>query len=225
MKWSWGSALAGAACATATLTALWARPKNPTFHLISISLSSFRLNLPVLDLELILTVHVTNPNPVAVQYQPALISISYGGSHLGSARLDAGSQSANSCQILQLSARLDGLQMAHHAKPLLADVARRQMALDSAVDIVGSAHVWWWAHRFSVHVDSRVVVDPVFLDVVEQDNQSETQVCQAPAPPLHTAFLLVSPSPSPYSLFARFSVFSLRLSCVVCLRIIAWYTT
>ncbi|KAJ3691623.1 hypothetical protein LUZ61_020787 [Rhynchospora tenuis] len=175
-KWDWGSAFAGAACATATLTAVWARPRNPTFHLISISLSSFHLNLPLLDLELMLTVHVTNPNPVAIQYQPASISISYSGTHLGTAQLEAGSQSANSCQILQLAARLDGLEMAHHARAILADVARRNMVLDSTVDIKGFAQVWWWAHKFSVHVDSHVVVDPVFLEVVEQQNHSETQV-------------------------------------------------
>jgi LEA14-like dessication related protein len=175
-KWSWGSALAGAACATATLTAMWARPRNPTFQLISISLSSFHLNLPLLDLELMLTVHVANPNPVAIQYKPALVSISYSGTHLGTAQIDAGSQSPNSCQILQLSARLDGLEMAHHAKAILADVARRSMVLDSTVDIEGVAQVWQWPHRFSVHLDSHVVVDPVFLEVVEQNNQSETQV-------------------------------------------------
>ncbi|XP_078152881.1 late embryogenesis abundant (LEA) hydroxyproline-rich glycoprotein family [Carex rostrata] len=176
MVWSWGSAITGAACATATLTAMWARPKNPTFHLVSISLSSFHLNLPLLDLELMLTVHVTNPNPVPIKYEPAVLSISYSGTHLGTAQLEAGSQGANSCEILQLSARLDGLEMAHHAKALLADVARRSMVLDSTVDIKGFAQVWWWTQRFSVHIDSHAVVDPVFLDVVEQKNQSETQV-------------------------------------------------
>lgn len=66
--------------------------------------------------------------------------------------------------------------MAHHAKAILADVARRSMVLDSTVDIKGLAQLWLWAHRFSVHIDSHVVVDPVFLEVVEQKNQSETQV-------------------------------------------------
>ncbi|XP_072978320.1 uncharacterized protein [Typha angustifolia] len=175
-RWSWGSVLIGAASATAATAAIWARPRGPTFHLISIALSSFHLNLPLLDVELTLTVHVTNPNVVPIHYSPATVSISYAGSHLGTAQLHAGSQPAMSCRLIQLPARLNGIEMAHHVTAILSDATRRQMDLDASVDIAGAAHVLWWAHRFSVHVDSHVVVDPVFLDVIEQENRAETHV-------------------------------------------------
>ncbi|CAD5191919.1 unnamed protein product [Musa acuminata subsp. malaccensis] len=174
--WSWSSALVGAASAAAATVVVLGRPRDPTFHLISITLSSFRLNLPLLDVDLTLTVHVTNPNLVPIHYASAIISIFYAGSHLGSALLHAGSQPAMSCQLLHLPARLYGLELAHHVPRLLADAARRQMTLDASVDISGTAQVLWWAHRFSVHVDSHVVVDPIFLDVIDQENHSETHL-------------------------------------------------
>ncbi|KAI5669768.1 hypothetical protein M9H77_19621 [Catharanthus roseus] len=173
VKWSWTSALVGAATATATAAILSAKPRDPTFHLISINLTSLKLNFPVLDAELVLTVHVTNPNIAAVQYSSANMSICYAGALLGSARVDAGSQPPRSCQLLNLPARLSGLELAQHAKQFLADVARREMVLDAAVDIEGEAKVLWWDHRFRVHVDSHVTVDPVFLDVIDQDNKSQ----------------------------------------------------
>nr|GMD73840.1 uncharacterized protein LOC109192908 [Ipomoea batatas] len=92
------------------------------------------------------------------------MSIFYAGSFLGSARVEAGSQPPRSCQMIRLPARLSGLELAHHAKNFLADVARREMVLDAAVDIEGAAKLLWWDHRFKVHVDSHVTVDPIFLD-------------------------------------------------------------
>ncbi|XP_051142515.1 uncharacterized protein LOC127259312 [Andrographis paniculata] len=175
-KFSWGSALVGAAAATAAALALSAKPRDPTFHLISIDLTSFKLNFPVLDAEMILTVHVTNPNIVPINYSDTEMAIYYAGSLLGSAPVQAGSQPSRSCQLLRLPARLSGLQLAHHAKDLLADVGRREMVLDSTVDISGAAKVLWWDHKFKVHVDSHVIVDPVFLDVIDQENQSKLEV-------------------------------------------------
>ncbi|KAL6202549.1 hypothetical protein ACLB2K_026257 [Fragaria x ananassa] len=172
-KWSWTHALVGAASAAAALGLLSAKPKDPTFDLISIDLTSFKLNLPLLDADLILTVHVTNPNVVPIHYSSSTMSIFYKGSLLGSADVKAGSQSANSCKLLRLPARLDGLQLAHHAASFVADVAKREMVLDAAVDIAGAARVLWWDHKFVVHVASHVTVDPLFLDVVEQENKSE----------------------------------------------------
>lgn len=171
-RWSWTAALIGAA----TTAFILGRPRDPTFHLISVELSAFRLNLPLLDVELALVVHVTNPNVVPIHYAASTMSIFYDGALLGTAQVEAGSQDAKSCQVLRLPARLDGLELAHHAKTLLADAARGEMALDASVDIAGTARVLWWEHRFAVHVDSHVVVDPVHLDVVSQENRSETQV-------------------------------------------------
>ncbi|KAK3408228.1 uncharacterized protein LOC104421304 [Eucalyptus grandis] len=179
VKWSWTSAAIGAASATAATAMFLARPKDPTFHLISISLTSFKLSLPVLDAELLLTVHVTNPNAAPIHYSPATMSILYDGAPLGSAEVEAGSQPPRSCRLLHLRGRLDGLELAHHARRFFADVARREMVLDAAVDIAGVARVLWWDHRFRVHVDSHVTVDPVFLDVIEQENTSQLEVLPA----------------------------------------------
>ncbi|KAK7860369.1 hypothetical protein CFP56_039617 [Quercus suber] len=123
-----------------------------------------------------LTVHVTNPNIVPIHYSATTMSIFYDGSLLGSAEVQAGSQGPQSCQTLRLLARLDGVQLAHHAVKFLADVARREMVLDAAVDIGGTAKVLWWHHKFMVRVDSRVTVDPVFLDVIDQENTAEMEV-------------------------------------------------
>ncbi|KAK3010928.1 hypothetical protein RJ639_011986 [Escallonia herrerae] len=175
-NWSWTSAAIGAAAATATAAILASKPRDPTFHLISISLTSLKVNLPLLDAELTLTVHVTNPNAAPIHYSATELSINYAGSLLGSAAVQAGSQPPRSCQLLHLPARLSGLQLAHHAARFLADVARREMVLDAAVEIEGAAKVLWWEHRFRVHVESHVTVDPVFLDVIDQENSSAMEV-------------------------------------------------
>ncbi|CAL5357192.1 unnamed protein product [Camellia sinensis] len=104
------------------------------------------------------------------------MSIFYSGSKLGSARIDAGSQPPGSCRLLTLPARLSGLELAHHATQFIADVSRREMVLDAAVDIEGAAKVLWWDHKFKIHVDSHIVVDPVFLDVIDQENKSDLDV-------------------------------------------------
>ncbi|KAM1255757.1 hypothetical protein ACFX2G_030556 [Malus domestica] len=176
VKWSWTSAAIGAASALAMTALLSSKPKDPTFHLISINLTSFKLNLPVLEADLILTVHVTNPNITPVHYSSTAMSIFYHGSLLGSAQVQAGSQPPKSCQLLRLPARLDGLQLAQHAASFVADVGKREMVLDAAVDIAGTARVLLWDHKFKVHVDSHVTVDPVFLDVIEQESKSEMEI-------------------------------------------------
>lgn len=176
-RWSWGSALVGAASTAAAAAVLLCRPRDPTFELISISLSTFHFRPPAaLDIGLTLTVHATNPNVVPVRYGPSTVSILYDGAHLGTARLDAGEQPPTSCRLLHLPARLDAVELAHHARSILADTARRHMELDAAVKIAGEAAVALWSRRFSVSIDSHIVVDPVFLDVIEQENHSEMQL-------------------------------------------------
>lgn len=176
VKWSWSSALIGAASAGAAAALFQAKPRDPTFHLISISLTSFKLNIPVVDADVILTVHVTNPNIAPIHYSSTTMSIFYEGSLLGSAEVAAGHQPPRSCQLLKLPARLDGLELAHHAAKFLADVARREMVLEAKVEIEGTAKVLWWEHRFKVHVESHVTVDPVFLDIIDQENRSDLEV-------------------------------------------------
>ncbi|KZV17365.1 hypothetical protein F511_23048 [Dorcoceras hygrometricum] len=175
-RFCWGSALVGAAAAATTALVMTAKPRNPTFHLVSIDLTSFKLNFPFVDAETILTVHVTNPNVVSIKYPDTTMSIFYAGSLLGSAPVQAGSQPPRSCQLLRLPARFSGLQLAQHGKKFLSDVGQREMVLDSTVDIRGAAKVMWWNHKFKVHVDSHVIVDPVFLDVIDQENESRLEV-------------------------------------------------
>ncbi|XP_042475600.1 uncharacterized protein LOC122057537 [Macadamia integrifolia] len=179
-NWSWSSALIGAASATAAAAIILGKPRDPTFHLVSITLNSFKLNLPVVDAELILTVHVTNPNLVPIDYSSTVMSIFYDGSLVGSAQVHAGSQPPKSCQLLQLPARLDGLELvSHHATRFLSDLAQREMVMDATVDIAGHAKLLWWAHKFNVHVESHIVVDPVFLDVIDQENRSQLDLIVA----------------------------------------------
>ncbi|CAN6557264.1 unnamed protein product [Malus baccata var. baccata] len=176
VEWSWNKALIGAATAVAATAVISSKPKDPTFDVMSIKLTSFKLNFPLLDAELILTVQVTNPNVAPIHYSSTTMSIFYKGSLLGTAQVEAGSQPAKSSQKILLSARLYGLQMAHHAASFIADAARREMVLDAAVDIVGAARVLWWDHKFKIHVDSHLTVDPVFLDVIDQENKSEMEI-------------------------------------------------
>ncbi|XWS73892.1 hypothetical protein CRYUN_Cryun02cG0168200 [Craigia yunnanensis] len=179
VKWSWTSVLIGATSAMAATALLLAKPKDPTFRVISIDLTSFKLNLHHVDAELILIVHVTNPNIAPIHYSSTTMSIFYEGSLLGVAQVAAGSQPPRSCQLLKLPTRLDGAELAHHAMKFFADVAKREMVLDAKVDIGGTAKVLWWEHRFNVQVDSHVTVDPVFLDVIDQENTSQLDLFPA----------------------------------------------
>ncbi|TYI73377.1 hypothetical protein E1A91_D07G125800v1 [Gossypium mustelinum] len=176
VNWSWTSALIGAASATAAAALISAKPKDPTFHLISIKLTSFKINLSNINADLTLTVHVTNPNITPIHYSSTTMSIFYDGSFLGEAHVKAGSQPPRSCRVLELPARLDGVELAHHAGKFFADVAKREMALDAKVEISGTAKMLWWEHWFKVHVECHVTVDPVFLDVIDQENESQLEL-------------------------------------------------
>ncbi|CAM8878958.1 unnamed protein product [Rhodiola kirilowii] len=175
-NFNWGSALIGAATASATAAFLIAKPKDPKFHLISINLTNLKLNFPSLDAEMFLTVHVTNPNVVPITYSSTTMSIHYDGALLGAAKVQAGSQSRNSCQTLRLPTRLSGMELAQHAGKFVGDVGKREMVLNAAVDIEGTAKVLLWNHKFRVHVDSHIVVDPVLLDVIDQENKAALQL-------------------------------------------------
>lgn len=167
------SAAIGAASAAAALLLLYGRPKDPTVDVTSITLSSFNPR----DLNLTVAVHVTNPNLVPVVYSPAAVSISYRGAHLGSAFVPGGSQPPLSCRMLRLGARLDGTKMGRVVGALVGDVARREVRLDADVEIKGVARlVWFLKKRFCVRVGSSVTVDPVFLEVVGQENVAQTRL-------------------------------------------------
>lgn len=190
VKWSWTSALAGATAAIAATTIISAKPKLPKFRLISLTALQLKLThlpnsakgqlgevkFPRLEADLILTIHVTNPNILPVRYSATSLSIYYDGSLLGSAQVPAGFQPPNSCQLLRLPARLDGLDLAQHAKQFISDVAKRRMILDAEVDICGWAKAILWDQKFKVHVDSHIVVDPLLLDVIDQENKSRMEL-------------------------------------------------
>ncbi|KAG9459063.1 hypothetical protein H6P81_003571 [Aristolochia fimbriata] len=171
MNWSWFSALVGAACTSATAAVMTAKPRSPRFHLISISLASFNLHLPLLDADFVLTLHVTNPNVVPISYGPSVVSIVYDGSVLGTAKMEPGYQAAKSCTVVHLRARLHSVELGQHAVRFLSDVAWREMVLSAAVEIGGTAKLLWWGHRFTTRLDGRVKVDPLFLEAIEQENR------------------------------------------------------
>ncbi|GAB2233944.1 hypothetical protein Droror1_Dr00003174 [Drosera rotundifolia] len=175
-RWSWTSAIIGAATTAAAAAILIAKPKDPTFSLISINLTKLHLNFPFLDADLILTVHSTNPNIVSVRYSSTTMSILYDDSLLGSAIIDAGEHAARSCRVLRLPATVKGMELASKGKRFLEDLGKREMELGTEIEFDGVARVGWWGRRFRVKVDSRVVVDPVLLDVIEQENRSKIEL-------------------------------------------------
>ncbi|KAH9559087.1 hypothetical protein CY35_06G041300 [Sphagnum magellanicum] len=155
------------------------RPRDPVFEVQAITLSGFNLRfctdspllLAVVDVSLTLFIKVINPNVTPIQFSSTIMDIYYKGNLLGQAQVDSGSQEAKSEQVMEVPTKLDGLEMTNHLKDLFADVAKREMMLHSLVTIAGSAVVWKWKHNFEVHVDSDLKVDPVFLDVLDQENR------------------------------------------------------
>ncbi|ERN13023.1 uncharacterized protein LOC18441260 [Amborella trichopoda] len=174
----WTIAL-GTTTAVAVALAIAARPRDPTFSLHSISLSSLHLRfptppIPVLDVEFTLSISLTNPNLnfAPISYWPSSICIYYDDTLLGQAKVEACSQSARSVRTLRLMASLDGLKLTHHLARLMWGVIRREMESKAVVKIEGKAKLLIWEHPFVMYVESNVVVDPLFLDVLDQETKS-----------------------------------------------------
>lgn len=165
-------------CALAGLTLFRIRPRDPIFEVVSIAFKGFKfrfctdspLLLAVIDAELVLSIKVTNPNILPIEYTSTVMDIFYHGDLLGQAKVEEGSQDANSQEVLEVPAKLDGLEMTNHLKDLISDIRKREMTLHSVVTIKGNARLWKWTHRFEVLVKSNIKVDPIFLDVLEQEN-------------------------------------------------------
>jgi LEA14-like dessication related protein len=157
------------------------RPRDPVFEVQSITLSGFNvrfttesaLPMAVVDVSLTLFIKVINPNVTPIQFSSTVMDIYYKGTLLGQAQVDSGSQEAKSEQVMEVPAKLDGLKMTNHLKDLFADVTKREMTLNSVVTISGCAVVWKWKHNFEVHVNSDIKVDPVFLQILDQENRVE----------------------------------------------------
>jgi len=185
-------ALLGAVGAVGIGSAGWAlwqiRPRDPIFEVVSIDISGFKLNwatesmIPyaVVDVALTLKIKVINPNVTPIQYTSTTMDIFYRGTLMGQATVKAGSQEARSEQVIEVPAKLDGLKMTNHVKDLFQDVTKREMVMNSVVTIAGDAVVWKLKHHFEVKVNSDIKVDPVFLNVLDQDNRVEMALGMAP---------------------------------------------
>ncbi|KAI3829675.1 hypothetical protein L1987_03803 [Smallanthus sonchifolius] len=175
VNWSWTAAVIGAETAATTAALISAKPKDPTFHLVSINITSFKLSLPFMDAEGILTVHVNNPNAVPIHYSSTEMSIFYAGSLLGYARVSAGSQPPRSYQLLHLPARLNNVELAHHAVQFLADMRRREMMFD-ATDIEGVARVVSKKKKRQAHQqDTTAMMMMVYFDDGNSSNGEKRQ--------------------------------------------------
>lgn len=160
------------------------RPRDPAFEVLSIHLKGFKLRfntdslipVAVIDVELSISVKVTNPNVAPIEYSSTTMCIYYRDSLLGQAQVPAGNQGANCWEILELPAKMDGLEVKQHLKDLAKDVTRREMCLKSVVSIKGVAKVWKWGHKFEVAVESQIKVDPISMDVIDQENKAHLQL-------------------------------------------------
>ncbi|KAL2610660.1 hypothetical protein R1flu_029233 [Riccia fluitans] len=160
------------------------RPRDPVFEVMSIELKGFNLRfctdspmlMAVVDVELTLAIKVTNDNVAPIEYSSTIMDVFYRGSLLGQAKVEEGSQAARSSKVIYVPCKLDGLEMTNHVKDLFKDVTKREMTLHSVVTIAGRARVWKWTHNFEVHVTSDIKVDPIFLDVIEQENKVEMEL-------------------------------------------------
>lgn len=155
------------------------RPRDPVFEVLSIHVKGFKLSfntdsfipLAFIDVELSISIKVSNPNLTPIEHKSTVMCIYYKGYLLGQAQVPEGSQGANSSEILEVPAKIAGVDVTQHLKDLVTDVRRREMDLRSVVNIKGSAWLWKWGHKFEVVVESHIKVDPIFLDVIEQDNR------------------------------------------------------
>ncbi|KAM0827023.1 hypothetical protein ACQ4PT_068466 [Festuca glaucescens] len=175
--WSWGAALAGAATTAAAAGVLVCPAEGPELRA--------HLHRPV---------HLPfpppggaghrahphrprhNPNVVPVRYGASTVSILYGGACLGTAQLDAGGQPAPRAACST-------------SRP--GSTPWRWRTTRGPSSPTSRAGTWSWtpSWRSSARllccsgraaspsrIDSHIVVDPVFLEVVEQDNRSEMQL-------------------------------------------------
>lgn len=160
------------------------RPRDPIFEVVAINLQGFNLRfctdspmvMAVVDVELILSIRVTNNNVTPIEYTSTIMDIFYHGQLLGQAQVKEGGQEAKSSKVLDVPCKLDGLELTNHVKDLFADVGRREMNLHSVVTIAGWARVCNWTHNFEVHVTSEIKVDPIFLNIIDQENKVEMEL-------------------------------------------------
>nr|ABR17564.1 unknown [Picea sitchensis] len=155
------------------------RPKDPVFEVLSIHVKGVKLNLNTdtliplafLDVELSISIKITNPNLMPIEHKSTVMCIYYKGSLLGQAQVPEGGQGGNCSKVLEVPTKIDGVEVTQHIKDLVKDVSRREMDLKSVVNIKGSAWLWKLGHKFEVVVESEIKVDPISLDVIQQENR------------------------------------------------------
>lgn len=185
--WQVGAAIASATVAALGGVGVWlwnSRPRDPSFSVELITLDGFNLRfctdspllLAVVDISLTLHVNSTNPNVSPIVFSDTIMDIFYRGTLLGQAKVPAGEQAAYSTSVMELRCKLDGLELTNHIKDLFCDVTKREMWLHSVVTITGESLVWRWRHPFKVYVNSDIKVDPIFFDVLDQENRAKLEM-------------------------------------------------
>jgi hypothetical protein len=160
------------------------RPRDPVFQVVSRNVKGFKLGfnkdslspLVFVDMELSISIKVTNPNLMPIEHESTVLCIYYKGTLLGQAQVPAGIQGANCSEVLVVPIKIDGVMATPHLKDLAKDVSRREMDLRSVVNMKGSASWWKWDHKFEVVIESDIKVDPNLLDVIEQENRDNLEL-------------------------------------------------
>lgn len=163
-------------------------PKDPQFEVVKISLSGFKLRfvtdspflVAVVDFELTLSIKVTNKNVVGIQYGDTTMNIFYKDTLLGKAQVASGKQGPRSDKVLEVPARLDGLEVTGHVTDLMSDVANRKMALKAIVIIPGEARLGFIRHPFECRVESDLEVDPISFNIIDQENRVKLELGISP---------------------------------------------
>lgn len=163
-------------------------PREPRFEVTDVHLKGFKLNwetdsvVPIVavDIDLTISIQVTNPNVVPIEYTSTIVNLLYRGTSIGEAMVDAGKQASQSEETIIVPAKLNGLELTTHVLQLLSDIAKREMVLNSVVTISGYVKVWKLYHDFEVHVQCEIKVDPLFLHVTEQDIQVQMELGLVP---------------------------------------------
>lgn len=78
--------------------------------------------------------------------------------------------------MLELPCTLNGLEATPHLQELFSDVTKREMVLHARATINGDIAVLRYRHHFEVYLQSEIVVDPVFLDVIDQHHRADLDI-------------------------------------------------
>jgi len=160
------------------LAILW--PKDPAFEVVNIRFSGFQtrfvtdspLLVATVDIDMTLSIKVTNPNIVGIEHGETTMDIFYKDALLGQAKVPPGKQAGRSEKIIEVKSRMDGLEASGQIMNIATDFAAGKVELKAFVCIPGEAKVFFIRHPFKCEVRSTIVVNPVTLEVLEQVNEA-----------------------------------------------------